>query len=73
MSIIRKLYRKWFVRLPKRPDNGLVGMPKDWIGQVHNACTDPCDMICGPCVCGAWHHFDEWTITRKKLTAKGWV
>lgn len=22
---------------------------------LFNACTDPCDMLAGPCACGAWH------------------
>lgn len=21
----------------------------------YNACTEPCDMLVGPCCCGAWH------------------
>ena len=53
--------------------NNLMPMPVEWIGQYHNACTNPCDMLCGPCACGAWHHLDEWIITRKRLTAEGWV
>ena len=52
--------------------NNFMVMPESWIGQVYNACTDPCDMLYGPCVCGAWHHLDEWIITRKKLTSEGW-
>lgn len=58
---------------PEQSKNDLLPMPKEWIGKIYNACTVPCDMLYGPCVCGAWHHFDEWIITRKKLTAKGWV
>jgi hypothetical protein len=50
-----------------------MAMPEEWIGQYHNACTDPCDMLCGPCACGATHHLNEWIITRKKLTKEGWV
>lgn len=62
----------WWSKKKKKPvKNDFMEMPKDWIGQVHNACTDPCDMLNGPCVCGAWHHWDEWIIIRKKLTMKG--
>ncbi len=35
-------------------------MPIAMQGQFHNACTDPCDMIDGPCACGAWHSAKEW-------------
>jgi len=38
----------------------LVPMPVRYIGQFYNACTDPCDMLEGPCACGAWHHQNEW-------------
>lgn len=48
--------------------------PKEWIGQYHNACTDPCDMLYGACACGATHHLEEWIIKRKKLVqGKRWV
>ena len=52
-----------------------MAFPVEWIGQYRNGgCTDPCDMISGPCACGATHHFDEWIIKRKKLVqGKGWV
>jgi hypothetical protein len=42
------------------PDNGLASMPTEWLGQFWNACTEPCDMLIGPCACGAWHHLYEW-------------
>ncbi len=60
---------------PKEPEprNDILVMPRLWMGQVYNACTDPCDMLQGPCACGAWHHLEEWIITRKKLTKDGWV
>ncbi len=56
-----------------KPRNDILVMPKLWIGQIYNVCTNPCDMLCGPCICGAWHHLEEWVITRKKLTKDGWV
>jgi len=42
------------------PENGLMSMPKEWLGHFWNACTEPCDMLIGPCACGAWHHLHEW-------------
>lgn len=52
-----------------------IPMPKEWIGQYFNGgCTEPCDMLSGPCACGATHHIEEWIISRKKLVqGKGWV
>lgn len=42
-------------------ENGLIPMPIDRIGDFFNgSCPDPCDMIKGPCVCGAWHHLRDW-------------
>jgi len=32
--------------------------PSHW-PKRHNACTEPCDMLEGPCACGAWHNKDE--------------
>jgi len=26
---------------------------------LHNACTDACDVVNGPCACGAWHSIDD--------------
>jgi hypothetical protein len=23
---------------------------------IHNACNEPCDVVDGPCACGAWHN-----------------
>jgi len=42
------------------PDNGLASMPQKYIGLFYNACSEPCDMLQGPCACGAWHHQEEW-------------
>ena len=35
-------------------------MPDSMRGHYYNACTDSCDMIDGPCACGAWHNAKEW-------------
>uniref|UniRef100_A0A6M3JZ92 Uncharacterized protein n=1 Tax=viral metagenome TaxID=1070528 RepID=A0A6M3JZ92_9ZZZZ len=43
------------------PNNNLASMPFTWIGLFYNGgCPDPCDMLSGPCACGAWHHQYEW-------------
>ncbi len=40
----------------------IINVPQHWPPR-YNACTDPCDMINGPCACGAWHCLDEeWVI-----------
>jgi len=41
-------------------NNGLASMPTKYIGMYYNASTEPCDMLSGPCSCGAWHHQEEW-------------
>ncbi len=36
-------------------------MPEDMRGKFHNGqCSDACDMVDGPCACGAWHSVKEW-------------
>lgn len=47
-------------------------MPEDTHGRFFNACTDPCDMIDGPCACGATHSAREWfgRLCRKLTTAE---
>ena len=45
-------------------------MPVDMQGRFHNACTEPCDMIDGPCACGAWHSAKEWLGKLNKKLAK---
>jgi len=59
-------------KMTKEKENNFLPMPKEWIGQYYNACNEPCDMLVGPCACGASHHIDEWLISRKKLTESGW-
>jgi hypothetical protein len=38
-----------------------IPYPKGWPA-YHNGCNEPCDMLQGPCACGAWHDLTEWTI-----------
>lgn len=54
--------------------NGLVPFPTTEPSH-HNACNDPCDMLVGPCACGAWHSVEEqwvrdvlWKMTSSKPT-----
>ena len=42
------------------PKNDLASMPEEYVGQFFNGCVDPCDMLQGPCACGASHHQEEW-------------
>lgn len=35
-------------------------MPVNMQGKHFNAGVDSCDMIDGPCACGAWHNAKEW-------------
>lgn len=38
----------------------MIAAPSHWPNR-YNANTGPCDMISGPCACGAWHGLeDEW-------------
>jgi hypothetical protein len=39
--------------------NGLVPWPREWTDYRYNACNEPCDMLVGPCACGAWHQDSE--------------
>lgn len=40
--------------------NGLLGWPQEWTERNYNGCNEPCDMLIGPCACGAWHHAEDW-------------
>ena len=37
----------------------LRAMP-DGIEMYNGGCSEPCDMLVGPCCCGAWHSLDDW-------------
>ena len=41
----------------------LDGMPHIFDKNNFNG-RDPCDMLIGPCACGAWHKADEWVLVR---------
>lgn len=56
--------------------NDLIQMPASIYGRYHNGqITEPCDMIEGPCACGAWHHFYEWDpeIMELVIAENPWV
>ncbi|MFA5344820.1 MAG: hypothetical protein WC315_00900 [Candidatus Omnitrophota bacterium] len=48
-------------------NNGLLAWPEDWLDYHYNACNEHCDMLIGPCSCGAWHHADEVWVKQKLL------
>lgn len=37
----------------------IIVYPDHWPKRHYNSCSKPCDVIDGPCVCGAWHCEDE--------------
>jgi hypothetical protein len=45
--------------------SGLLSWPDDWFDYRYNACNKPCDMLIGPCACGAWHKIKEDWIQKK--------
>lgn len=50
---------KWLRRPRKRAHRfKVIAMPPDI--RYHNGCREACDTFSGPCVCGAWHHRDDW-------------
>lgn len=42
---------------PTSAEPDMVPMPEDRVR--HNGSGTPCDMLKGPCACGAWHTGDE--------------
>lgn len=51
-------------------DNGLTVWPADW-PRFHNASNEPCDMLLGPCCCGAWHSAGEFEVRDDRLFRDG--
>lgn len=47
-------------RTIKAPNN-FFSYPKHW-EPYYNGTNEPCDMLQGPCSCGAWHSLSEWEI-----------
>jgi hypothetical protein len=48
-----------FLALFDLPPGTCVGWPDDW-PKYYNANSDACDMLLGPCACGAWHQACDW-------------
>jgi hypothetical protein len=45
----------------KTASSNMVPWPAEWTDYHYNASHEPCDMLVGPCSCGAWHHAtEEW-------------
>lgn len=42
--------------------NRFIVYPEHWEPYYNGGCSDPCDMLQGPCACGAWHYLYEWEI-----------
>lgn len=49
----------------KEGPGSLVPYPADRLSR-YNACSEPCDMWIGPCVCGAWHHGEDDVLEKSK-------
>lgn len=41
--------------------NNFILYPEHWPPYV-NGTGSPCDVLQGPCCCGAWHYLTEWQI-----------
>ena len=44
--------------LYRHPKSKMVGWP-EWLPKYYNGSNEPCDMLEGPCACGAWHQPGE--------------
>jgi hypothetical protein len=48
-----------------KAENGMVPWPDDWLDFNYNASNEACDMLVGPCSCGAWHTLEQdWVIAK---------
>jgi len=62
-----KARKKWNTRSNK--ELGIVPMPKDYIGAFYNS-NGPCDMVIGPCACGATHTSEDWVQKKGSFEQK---
>jgi hypothetical protein len=46
--------------------------PDHW-PKRYNVCSDPCDLISGPCCCGAWHDAEEEEWIKSVIVSHGLV
>ncbi len=61
LQVFASLANQTNVRVLRRI-NGAVPWPADWTDRHYNGGREACDMLIGPCSCGAWH-----------LESEGWV
>lgn len=47
-----------------------LGWPKEWTTRYYNGSNEPCDLLIGPCACGAWHGPDDWADVLRYYNAK---
>ena len=55
---LENYYQVW-ESIKDKSENDLYGYPDTW-PEFHNANSDACDMLIGPCACGAWHKAKDW-------------
>lgn len=55
--------------LYKHPVSGLVPWPDALLPKNYNGSRVPCDMIIGPCCCGAWHYEGEFDFEIREFPA----
>lgn len=39
-----------------------IDYPDHWPRYFNGGGNEPCDLLQGPCACGAWHDLGEWEI-----------
>ena len=51
----------------------MIKIPEEYAGQFYNGSNEACDMLVGPCACGATHDIEEWLDVMKDLEEKNKV
>ena len=58
--VINKPLENYYEELEKIENlNKCLEYPKTW-PPFYNANSDSCDMLIGPCACGAYHNLKDW-------------
>lgn len=52
------------------PRSELLAWPRDWQFRYRNG-GEECDVLVGPCSCGAWHHAEEWSDHPDNILSQG--
>lgn len=74
--INERIRRVMIIRTSKGWKDHCHDLPQELQGVYHNGqCPDACDMLDGPCACGASHHLEEWpdsviNVVWKQVTSK---